>query len=67
MLLKISFSLFIPQALPSSPLHSNYRTHQDQMMCKSLSLAIAYSANIGGLATLPGTSSNLIFAEYMHQ
>ncbi|XP_017340096.1 solute carrier family 13 member 1 isoform X2 [Ictalurus punctatus] len=55
------------EALPSSPLHSNYRTHQDQMMCKSLSLAIAYSANIGGLATLPGTSSNLIFAEYMHQ
>ncbi|MCJ8735978.1 hypothetical protein PDJAM_G00253640 [Pangasius djambal] len=55
------------EALPSSPLHSNYRTHRDQMMCKCLSLAIAYSANIGGLATLPGTSSNLIFAEYMHQ
>ncbi|XP_060743129.1 solute carrier family 13 member 1 [Tachysurus vachellii] len=55
------------EALPSSPLHSNYRTHQDEMMCKSLSLAIAYSASIGGLTTLPGTSSNLIFTEYMHQ
>ncbi|XP_060765164.1 solute carrier family 13 member 1 [Neoarius graeffei] len=55
------------EALPSPPLHSNYRTHQDQLMCKSLSLSIAYSANIGGLATLPGTSSNLVFAEYIHQ
>ncbi|KAI5100438.1 solute carrier family 13 member 1 [Silurus meridionalis] len=67
------FAIAVPEedysseALPTSPLHSNYRTHRDQMMCKCLSLAIAYSANIGGLATLPGTSSNLIFAEYMHQ
>ncbi|XP_062858605.1 solute carrier family 13 member 1 [Trichomycterus rosablanca] len=52
---------------PSSPSHPEDRTHRDQMMCKSLSLAIAYSANIGGLTTLPGTSSNLIFAEYIHQ
>ncbi|KAF5907521.1 IQ and ubiquitin-like domain-containing protein isoform X1, partial [Clarias magur] len=55
------------ESLPSSPLHSNFMTHRDQMMCKSLSLGIAYAANIGGLATLPGTSSNLVFAEYIHQ
>ncbi|XP_053340548.1 solute carrier family 13 member 1 [Clarias gariepinus] len=55
------------ESVPSSPLHSNFITHRDQMMCKSLSLAIAYSANIGGLSTLPGTSSNLVFAEYIHQ
>ncbi|XP_036432048.1 solute carrier family 13 member 1 isoform X2 [Colossoma macropomum] len=55
------------EALPSSPLNSKYRTHRDHMMCKSLSLCIAYSASIGGLTTLPGTSSNLIFAEYINQ
>ncbi|XP_007246620.2 solute carrier family 13 member 1 isoform X1 [Astyanax mexicanus] len=53
--------------LPYSPLNSKYRTHRDHMMCKCLSLCIAYSACIGGLTTLPGTSSNLIFAEYIHQ
>uniref|UniRef100_A0A8B9H3U2 Solute carrier family 13 member 1 n=1 Tax=Astyanax mexicanus TaxID=7994 RepID=A0A8B9H3U2_ASTMX len=55
------------QNLPYSPLNSKYRTHRDHMMCKCLSLCIAYSACIGGLTTLPGTSSNLIFAEYIHQ
>ncbi|XP_076863420.1 solute carrier family 13 member 1 isoform X4 [Brachyhypopomus gauderio] len=55
------------EALPSSPLNSKYRTGRDHMMCKSLSLGIAYAASIGGLTTLPGTSSNLIFAEYIHQ
>ncbi|XP_066524674.1 solute carrier family 13 member 1 [Hoplias malabaricus] len=55
------------EALPSSPLNSKYRTPRDHMMCKCLSLCIAYSASIGGLTTLPGTSSNLIFAEYIHQ
>ncbi|XP_062403306.1 solute carrier family 13 member 1 [Sardina pilchardus] len=44
-----------------------YRTQQDHLMCKGLSLCIAYSASIGGMTTLPGTSANLIFAEYMHQ
>ncbi|XP_063052151.1 solute carrier family 13 member 1 [Engraulis encrasicolus] len=44
-----------------------YRTKQDHMMCKGLGLAIAYSASIGGMTTLPGTSTNLIFAEYMRE
>uniref|UniRef100_A0A9J7Y9V4 Solute carrier family 13 member 1 n=2 Tax=Cyprinus carpio TaxID=7962 RepID=A0A9J7Y9V4_CYPCA len=37
------------------------------MMCKGLSLCIAYSSSIGGLTTLSGTSTNLIFAEYIYQ
>uniref|UniRef100_A0A4W4GID3 Solute carrier family 13 member 1 n=1 Tax=Electrophorus electricus TaxID=8005 RepID=A0A4W4GID3_ELEEL len=57
----------VTEALPSSPLNSKYRNNRDHMMCKGLSLCIAYSASIGGLTTLPGTSSNLIFAEYIHQ
>ncbi|KAL2093305.1 hypothetical protein ACEWY4_010617 [Coilia grayii] len=49
------------------PAQGYYRTRQDHMMCKGLSLCIAYSASIGGMTTLPGTSSNLIFAEYMRR
>uniref|UniRef100_A0A8C1UQ95 Solute carrier family 13 member 1 n=1 Tax=Cyprinus carpio TaxID=7962 RepID=A0A8C1UQ95_CYPCA len=37
------------------------------MMCKGLSLCIAYSSSTGGLTTLSGTSTNLIFAEYIYQ
>lgn len=44
-----------------------YSTKQDHLMCKGLSLCIAYSASIGGMTTLPGTSPNLIFAEYIRQ
>ncbi|XP_066489759.1 solute carrier family 13 member 1 [Tiliqua scincoides] len=40
-----------------------YRTHKDQMMCKVMCLCIAYSSTIGGLTTITGTSTNLIFAE----
>uniref|UniRef100_A0A667WYG7 Solute carrier family 13 member 1 n=1 Tax=Myripristis murdjan TaxID=586833 RepID=A0A667WYG7_9TELE len=43
------------------------RTRRDQLMCKALSISIAYSSNIGGIATLPGTSPNLIFSEYINQ
>ncbi|KAG7456047.1 hypothetical protein MATL_G00247590 [Megalops atlanticus] len=44
-----------------------YRSVKDHMMCKGLSLCIAYASTIGGLTTLPGTSTNLIFAEQMTQ
>ncbi|MED6284179.1 hypothetical protein CHARACLAT_016616 [Characodon lateralis] len=37
------------------------------MMCKAMCLGIAYSSNIGGISTLPGTSPNLIFSEYLNQ
>ncbi|XP_051548129.1 solute carrier family 13 member 1-like [Myxocyprinus asiaticus] len=52
---------------PTPQSNGKYRTREDHMMCKGLSLCIAYSSSIGGLTTLPGTSTNLIFSEYIHQ
>ncbi|XP_069574814.1 solute carrier family 13 member 1 [Brachyistius frenatus] len=49
--------------VPSAP----SRRKQDLMMCKAMCIGIAYSSNIGGIATLPGTSPNLIFSEYLNQ
>ncbi|XP_047452755.1 solute carrier family 13 member 1 [Mugil cephalus] len=46
---------------------SSSSTKQDLMFCKAMSLGIAYSSNIGGITTLPGTSPNLIFSEYLNQ
>ncbi|KAK2842771.1 hypothetical protein Q5P01_012971 [Channa striata] len=43
------------------------RCKQDLMMCKAMCIGIAYSSSIGGITTLPGTSPNLIFSEYLHQ
>ncbi|XP_040267652.1 solute carrier family 13 member 1 [Bufo bufo] len=40
-----------------------YRSKKDHMMCKAMCLCIAYSSTIGGLTTITGTSTNLIFAE----
>ncbi|XP_055049337.1 solute carrier family 13 member 1 [Misgurnus anguillicaudatus] len=51
----------------ASLINGKYKTREDHLMCKGLSLCIAYSSSIGGLTTLPGTSTNLIFSEYMHQ
>ncbi|KAM9650249.1 solute carrier family 13 member 1 isoform 4-T9 [Trichechus inunguis] len=45
---------------------SKYRTKKDHMMCKLMCLCIAYSSTIGGLTTITGTSTNLIFAEYFN-
>ncbi|KAI5094252.1 solute carrier family 13 member 4 isoform X1 [Silurus meridionalis] len=42
---------------------SLYPTKKDHMICKCLSLSITYAATIGGLITITGTSTNLIFAE----
>ncbi|XP_013921757.1 PREDICTED: solute carrier family 13 member 4-like [Thamnophis sirtalis] len=36
------------------------------MVCKCLSLSISYAATIGGLTTIIGTSTNLIFLEYFN-
>ncbi|XP_029103226.1 solute carrier family 13 member 1 [Scleropages formosus] len=56
----------LPHAeVPVPEVQSRYRSRKDHMMCKGLSLSIAYSATIGGLTTLTGTSTNLIFAEQM--
>ncbi|XP_075065040.1 solute carrier family 13 member 1 [Mixophyes fleayi] len=41
-----------------------YRNKKDHMMCKAMCLCIAYSSTIGGLTTITGTSTNLIFTEH---
>ncbi|XP_058683846.1 solute carrier family 13 member 4-like [Poecile atricapillus] len=66
----------LPQAqilvLPPEPsdlsLSSKYRyqTRHDHMVCKCLSLSISYAATIGGLSTIIGTSTSLIFLEHFN-
>uniref|UniRef100_A0A8C9RDD3 Solute carrier family 13 member 4 n=1 Tax=Scleropages formosus TaxID=113540 RepID=A0A8C9RDD3_SCLFO len=54
---------------PEKPLDrkdSPYPTKRDHMICKCLSLSITYAATIGGLITITGTSTNLIFAEHFN-
>ncbi|MBN3326664.1 S13A4 protein, partial [Atractosteus spatula] len=51
-----------PQKAPEKPA-PRYPTKRDHMICKCLSLSITYAATIGGLITITGTSTNLIFAE----
>ncbi|CAO2602658.1 Solute carrier family 13 member 1 [Lemmus lemmus] len=43
-----------------------YRSKRDHMMCKLMCLSITYSSTIGGLTTITGTSTNLIFAEHFN-
>ncbi|XP_044534254.1 solute carrier family 13 member 4 [Gracilinanus agilis] len=56
--------------LPPDPrnlkLNSKYRSQHDQMVCKCLSLSISYAATIGGLTTIIGTSTSLIFLEHFN-
>uniref|UniRef100_A0A8C9ADT9 Solute carrier family 13 member 4 n=1 Tax=Prolemur simus TaxID=1328070 RepID=A0A8C9ADT9_PROSS len=47
-------------------LNRKYRSHHDQMICKCLSLSISYAATIGGLTTIIGTSTSLIFLEHFN-
>ncbi|NXH12001.1 S13A4 protein, partial [Bucco capensis] len=66
----------LPQAqilvLPPKPseLHLStkyrYQTRHDHMVCKCLSLSISYAATIGGLTTIIGTSTSLIFLEHFN-
>ncbi|XP_063250910.1 solute carrier family 13 member 4 [Prinia subflava] len=66
----------LPQAqilvLPPEPsdlgLSSRYRyqSRHDHMVCKCLSLSISYAATIGGLTTIIGTSTSLIFLEHFN-
>ncbi|KAK1789954.1 hypothetical protein P4O66_002276 [Electrophorus voltai] len=48
---------------PKIQRNSLYPTKRDHMICKCLSLSITYAATIGGLITITGTSTNMIFAE----
>uniref|UniRef100_A0A672P4R1 Solute carrier family 13 member 4-like n=1 Tax=Sinocyclocheilus grahami TaxID=75366 RepID=A0A672P4R1_SINGR len=52
-----------PPKKPKIRRDSQYPTNRDHMICKCLSLSITYAATIGGLITITGTSTNLIFAE----
>lgn len=45
---------------------AKYRSKKDHMMCKLMCLCIAYSSTIGGLTTITGTSTNLIFSEHFN-
>ncbi|NXC50012.1 S13A4 protein, partial [Penelope pileata] len=66
----------LPQAqilvLPPKPseldLRTKYRyqSRHDHMVCKCLSLSISYAATIGGLTTIIGTSTSLIFLEHFN-
>ncbi|XP_071071383.1 solute carrier family 13 member 4 isoform X9 [Dasypus novemcinctus] len=59
-----------PLVLTLSPrkqeLNRKYRSQHDQMICKCLSLSISYAATIGGLTTIIGTSTSLIFLEHFN-
>ncbi|EPY80048.1 solute carrier family 13 member 4 [Camelus ferus] len=47
-------------------LKRKYKSQHDQMICKCLSLSISYAATIGGLTTIIGTSTSLIFLEHFN-
>ncbi|OCT89047.1 hypothetical protein XELAEV_18017667mg [Xenopus laevis] len=53
----------VEEEQPVSSDKKRYRSKKDHMMCKAMGLCIAYSSTIGGLTTITGTSTNLIFAE----
>ncbi|CAI5668229.1 unnamed protein product [Oreochromis niloticus] len=57
------------EAAENVPTASNRDTgcRQGRMLCKAMCIGIAYSSNIGGITTLPGTSPNLIFAEHLNR
>uniref|UniRef100_A0A671TCB0 Solute carrier family 13 member 4-like n=1 Tax=Sinocyclocheilus anshuiensis TaxID=1608454 RepID=A0A671TCB0_9TELE len=65
MLNEAPISIPAPPKKPKIRRDSQYPTNRDHMICKclSLSLTITYAATIGGLITITGTSTNLIFAE----
>uniref|UniRef100_A0A8C0LNG8 Solute carrier family 13 member 1 n=1 Tax=Canis lupus dingo TaxID=286419 RepID=A0A8C0LNG8_CANLU len=54
------------KTIPNSDTGTKYRTKKDHMMCKLMCLCIAYSSTIGGLTTITGTSTNLIFSEHFN-
>ncbi|XP_037692195.1 solute carrier family 13 member 1 isoform X2 [Choloepus didactylus] len=45
---------------------AKYRTKKDHMICKLMCLCITYSSTMGGLTTITGTSTNLIFTEHFN-
>ncbi|XP_076588526.1 solute carrier family 13 member 1 [Chaetodon auriga] len=53
----------VAERQPAAPSTSE----QNRMICKAMCIGVAYASNIGGITTLPGTSPNLIFSEYINQ
>ncbi|XP_040289803.1 solute carrier family 13 member 4 [Bufo bufo] len=57
--------LVLPSTESKDPkLQGKYRSKHDHMVCKCLSLSISYAATIGGITTIIGTSTSLIFLEH---
>ncbi|CAH2276618.1 solute carrier family 13 member 4 [Pelobates cultripes] len=57
--------LVLPTSDPQDLQHQGkYRSRHDHMICKCLSLSVSYAATIGGLTTIIGTSTSLIFLEH---
>ncbi|NXF51246.1 S13A1 protein, partial [Oceanites oceanicus] len=50
------------------PVETGRKSRKDKYsgICKVMCLCVAYSATIGGLTTITGTSTNLIFAEHFN-
>ncbi|XP_021119298.1 solute carrier family 13 member 4 isoform X2 [Heterocephalus glaber] len=58
--------LVLTRGSRNQELNRKCRSHHDQMICKCLSLSISYAATIGGLTTIIGTSTSLIFLEHFN-
>ncbi|KAM5171405.1 solute carrier family 13 member 4 [Mantella aurantiaca] len=57
--------LVLPSSETKDPKEQGkYRSKHDHMICKCLSLSVSYAATIGGLTTIIGTSTSLIFLEH---
>ncbi|NWI58250.1 S13A1 protein, partial [Calyptomena viridis] len=54
------------QNLPPAEAERKSRKNKYRGIFKVMSLCVAYSATIGGLTTITGTSTNLIFAEHFN-
>uniref|UniRef100_A0A8C5UMF7 Solute carrier family 13 member 4 n=1 Tax=Malurus cyaneus samueli TaxID=2593467 RepID=A0A8C5UMF7_9PASS len=65
---QIAQILVLPPEPPDLDLSTKYRyqTRHDHMVCKCLSLSISYAATIGGLTTIIGTSTSVIFLEHFN-
>uniref|UniRef100_A0A3Q2FNW7 Solute carrier family 13 member 1 n=1 Tax=Cyprinodon variegatus TaxID=28743 RepID=A0A3Q2FNW7_CYPVA len=63
----VYFPPFVPLKVAVCVSANVRKSERDRMMYKAMSMGVAYAANIGGISTLPGTSPNLIFSEYLNQ
>uniref|UniRef100_A0A674GQW1 Solute carrier family 13 member 1 n=1 Tax=Taeniopygia guttata TaxID=59729 RepID=A0A674GQW1_TAEGU len=64
--LYINWCIFSKQNLPPAEAERKSRKDKYSGIFKVMCLCVAYSATIGGLTTITGTSTNLIFAEHFN-